>query len=190
MKNFLIGCQGTKGNNTDLAYKQLFINFPYRAVFLKDVKNVYKALKNKEIDFALVPIKNSTTGYIKQSKELFLNNPEFNYIKEINIPIHHCLFIHQKGDIKKIKSIASHPQAIMQSRNNLSKLIKNFSIIEELDTSIAAKKLLSGEYDITTGVICRKETGKKIGLQLIKENIEDNINNNTTFYLFENNINV
>jgi prephenate dehydratase len=52
------------------------------------------------------------------------------------------------------------------------------------DTAIGAKWLADGKYADDTAVVCPKSAGEASGLTLIKDGIQDNEKNETTFLLF------
>ena len=95
----------------------------------------------------------------------------------------HSLFTKNKND--QIKFVASHIQALNQTKGTRQKLIPNATEIECTDTAYAAKMLAEEKYPNTYAIICRKNTGLFYNLFLLAENIEDNPENKTTFGLFK-----
>jgi len=142
----------------------------------KKFEDIFQDMNNNIIDFALVPIENSLGGCIFMNYELF-----FKYNIEIHCEFQHNIehSLYSYGDLNKIKTIISHPQALQQCRENIKKY--NFEAKDFWDTTgsiIELKKL----NDITIG--CIAPPG--LGCDILKEHLKkfnDSNNNITRFYL-------
>ena len=179
-----IGFQGDIGSNAEEATAEFIkqMNLPdLKSVALVTSKNVVSALLKQEIQYGIMAVKNSIIGEVIETKEALTKQIEL--INTIQIPIHHCLFT--KYENAKIHYVASHIQALKQTTNTRSKILKNVSEIECIDTALAAKMLFNGEYTDDYAVICRKNAGELYNLYLLAENIEDDKSNQTTFGLFK-----
>lgn len=96
------------------------------------------------------------------------------------------VYLSKKGaDINKIKYVASHIQALEQTRNNRNRLYPNWKEIEANDTASAARNLSEGIFTDDYAVICRKNA-EYYDLQLVHENIEDIRNNRTELRVYKN----
>lgn len=89
-------------------------------------------------------------------------------------------------DLKDLKYIASHPQALKQTKNNRKEKYNNLIEIEVEDTAIAAKYLANNNLNELTAVICKKKAGIMYNLDLIEDNISDNDDNTTYFSVIKN----
>ena len=179
-----IGFQGDIGSNSEEAtYKfiEKFNNASIVPVALVSSKNVVSALLNKEIDFGVMALNNSIIGEVVETRDAMDKNLEL--IDTVEIPIHHCLFVKDKNS--KIRYVASHIQALMQTAVNRKNIFNNTTDIECIDTAVAAKMLAEGQYGEDYAVICRKNAGEIYGLHLMAENIEDDKTNKTLFGLFK-----
>lgn len=184
-----IGYQGIVGSNT---YKviDLFLKENQKEkvelIPLISSENVVKNLISKKIDIGVCAISNNTGGEVMETKNA-IKNIDIKIIKEIIMPIHHCIYVkNKKVAFKDIKKIASHEQALKQVKNYIkNKFDSNIILLEEEDTAICADKLKNGELDKNTAVIINKETGESRGMFLLEENIEDNKNNSTKFIIFK-----
>lgn len=99
------------------------------------------------------------------------------------IPIHHCLF--KKRGSKKIDTIASHPQALKQTKNNRNLFFSDCNEMETSDTALAAEWLEKGVLTDNIAVLCRKNAGERNNLELVMENMEDEQNNRTEFRILK-----
>ena len=69
--------------------------------------------------------------------------------------------------------MASHEQAIKQTRENIRKILGDVTIINADDTALSAKLLSENNYSDNTAIICSQKAGKKYELDCIAKNIED-----------------
>ena len=183
-----IGYQGIEGSNSEeaainLAYK-LGIK-DYELIPLVSSKNVIGNLKRGTIDYAVVAAKNSLGGTVIETFEA-IKNEYLELIATEILQIHHCIFKKNGIDKSDIKVIASHIQALKQTKENICELFPNSSEKEVEDTALAAKMLSEGILADNVAVICRKNAGYKYAnLEMIFENVEDNIENFTEFRMFK-----
>lgn len=182
-----IGYQGIEGSNSEevsLIFSRKHELREVKFIPLISAKNVVNALVNKEIDYGVLAIRNSITGIVEETEKA-LSNVELVEIAKEKIPIQHFLFKKKNVESANITNVASHIQALKQTRNTRKNLYPNWNEIEMEDTALAAKYLAIGNLDDNTAVICRKNAGKLYNLELIAENLEDNPNNYTEFGIFE-----
>ena len=148
-------------------------------------KYAFDSVSNGECDACVLPIENSYAGDVGEVMDLiFQGNLYVNNILELEIV--HNLLVNKGTKIENIKTVISHPQAISQCQEFLSRY--EFDVKEEANTAIAAKKLaLSGRDDIA--VIASSETAKIFNLEILKEKINDSNTNTTRFASFSNTLN-
>ena len=181
-----IGYMGIAGSFSEIAAMDMA-----KQMQMKDVEyeplvcavNILKALKEGEIRYGVLAVKNSTAGPVSEFVKAFADVP-YEVVKEYVLPIHHCLF--KKSDKIKtedLKIVASHPQALKQTEGNRKASYSHMKEQAIEDTAIGAEWLAKGRLSEDTGVICSKRAGESWGLDLIEENIEDSADNKTTFWM-------
>lgn len=179
-----MGFQGDVGSNSEEASYEFIKKLNNENIVpfaLITSENVVSALLNKEIEFGVMALNNSIIGEVVETKKAMHKNIEL--IDTVEIPIHHCLFAKDKNS--KIRYVASHIQALMQTQDTRKTILKNVIDVECIDTAIAAKMLADGTYSEDYAVICRKNAGELYNLYLLAENIEDDKSNKTLFGLFK-----
>lgn len=187
IRNILIGYQGEIGSNAEEAAKRFILKFGLANVELIPLVNskpVIENLENKNIDYAVVAIKNSIAGIVEETVEV-IKDKNLEIIDKEIIPIHHCLFKKKEVKTEDIEIIASHIQALNQTKENRKKYFPNCQEKEMKDTALAARLLSEGKLSNKHAVLCRKETGEMYKLELIKENLEDNKDNYTEFHIYK-----
>jgi len=180
MKNLnlkkIAGFLGPEGTFSWVAAEKFFPkNF-----FLKplvNIKEIFKEILKKEISLGVVPIENSTAGLVSETVCSFIDYPVYA-LGSFEMPIHHS-FASKGKQLKKIKIIKSHPQALSQCRKWLEKNLSQ--AVEELTQSTIAPVL--EESSEITGFILPSLAAKKHGLNVLAENIEDSKKNFTKFFI-------
>ena len=155
----------------------------YQMIPLMCSANVVESLEKGDIDVGVVAVKNAIAGTVKETELALKNKNGIEIVDTIDVPIHHCLFT--KSPNINIKAVASHVQALLQTKDNLQRLCPETERIEVADTAYAAEMLAKGELSTDVAVVCRKEAGIYHGLILIKENIEDDKRNMTSFSMMK-----
>jgi len=126
----------------------------------------------------VLPVENGYAGSIHENLYYFLRY-DYKIIWEYDFLVNHCLLSFE-DDIKKIKKVYSHPQALSQCHNFLKEnniIAKNFS-----DTAWAAK-YVGEKKEAWTWAIASKLAAEIYWLNILKENIQDQKGNTTKFFI-------
>ena len=182
-----IGYQGEIGSNADFAAHQMSANLGFFDVVyipLISSQRVITALKLHEIDYGVVAIQNTIGGIVEETS-LAIQNEQLEEITTIILDIHHCLYKFPGVDNQSLKYVASHIQALKQTRKTRRKLFPELREMKIEDTAIGAKWLANGELSKEVAILCRDTAGEIYNLELMKANLEDTINNKTEFKMFK-----
>ncbi|MCR1952458.1 prephenate dehydratase [Clostridium sp. DSM 100503] len=177
--NFIFGYQGVKGSFSEEALLKYFKNCD-NAKNYDEFVDVFDALKNNEIQYAILPIENSYTGAITEVYDLLVKYG-FYIIGEECIKIDQHLIGVKGSDINSIQEIYSHPQGFEQSKKFLSRY-QNMKLIPYHNTAISAK-LISELKDTKKAAIASKRAAQIYGLDILQENINDKKDNHTKFII-------
>lgn len=186
-----IGIQGGKGSFNH----QAILNFldenkisNYEIKFLHITKKVLSSLESGEIDYGQFAIHNTLGGLVEETLEC-LGKYKFRVKEHYKILISHFLMAKKGIKIFEIKTIMAHPQVFKQCRNNISSQLPNIDLRvgekELIDHSKAAELLSLGKLEYTIGIMGPKALAEIYDLDILKENMQDNDNNFTTFLLVE-----
>ncbi len=143
-----------------------------------NVAEVFESVDRKEVEFGVVPIENSTEGIVSNTLDMFVEH-NINITGEIILEISHSL-LSVTGEMEHIKKVYSHPHAIAQCRNWLEKNLKGVPVFHVESTAKAAELV---SEDPSSAAVAAEGAGKLYGLQVLKKNIQDNINNITRFII-------
>jgi len=124
----------------------------------------------------ILPIENSYAWSVHQNLYL-MRDYEVEIIWEYFLEVNHCL-VWISSNVKEIKEVYSHPQALMQCENFIKKY--NFKPISFSDTAGAAK-YISEIKDSSKAAISSSYAAKIYWLNIIKRNINDQKWNTTRF---------
>lgn len=141
------------------------------------------ALQEEKADYAVLPIENSSAGIVNDIYDLLV---EFdNYIvAETFVKIEHALLVLEGTEFEDIKTIYSHPQALMQCSKFLDKH-KNWQVISQQNTALSAVKVTK-EKDKSQAAIASVLAGELYGLKVLEKGIQNNDENTTRFIIVTN----
>lgn len=174
-----IGYQGVEGSFSEEALRKYFNSYDSIRNY-DEFKDVFTALENNEIQYAILPIENSYTGAITDVYDLLVKY-NFYIVGEECIKIDQHLMGIAGTNLDNIEEIYSHPQGFAQSNGFLSRY-DNVKLIPYHNTAISAK-LVSDLKDKKKAAIGSKRAAKIYGLDILKENINDRKDNHTKFII-------
>ncbi len=172
-----IGFQGVKGSFGHQAALEYFPENPSTIEYMT-FEDVFKGLLEDEIEYAVLPLENSSTGGISPVYDL-IGEYGFYIIGEKCLRINQNLMGIKGSNIKDIKEIYSHTQGFEQSSVFLKKH-PEWKLIPYHNTAYSAKTI-ANEMDPTKGAIAGDEAAKIYKLDILKKNINDNEYNYTRF---------
>lgn len=157
--------QGLPYSYSECAAKALFKdkNMVYKETF----EDVFKDVYDGTADIGVVPVENSTAGYINEVYDLLLTYDlyiNYNYIKKVD----HCLAGIKDAALDDIEEVYSHPQALMQCKEYIKK--HEFKVKNEINTAVAAKKIFDMNVK-NAACICSVEAADNYGLKVFEGDI-------------------
>ena len=172
-----VACQGVEGAYSMIACEKLF-NSP-NIMYLGNFEGVFSAVENGLCEYGILPIENSTAGSVRKVYDLMLSH-NFYIVRSTRIKVNHCLIAKQGTELKDVKEIYSHEQAISQCSEFLKELGSGVKITEVENTALAAQMVAqSGRNDVAA--LSSYRCAELYGLKSIKSNVQDNGNNHTRF---------
>ena len=170
-----VAFQGEKGAYSHLASLEIFPNSEMKAC--PTFEETFR-LANKNSEYTIViPIENSLVGRVADIHYLI---PKYKlqihaeHFQKVN---HHLLAL-KDSNMKDIKTVRSHSQAIGQCQKMIS--ASNLESIIAADTAGSAK-FISTKKDKSESAIASELAAKIYDLKILKSNIEDEPGNVTRF---------
>jgi chorismate mutase/prephenate dehydratase len=175
-KPLRIGFLGPLGTFSHAASVQKF-GSSVTHVPLADIPSVFDEVVRGHIDYGLVPVENSIGGGIVDTLDAFLQSSA-RICAEVKVTIHHYLLAREPWE--QIKTISSKPEVFSQCRKWLSAMCKDREVQPAASTSKAAEAASQ-----TPGIaaIGSRLAGQLHGLRVLFENIEDDPDNETRFFV-------
>lgn len=144
---------------------------------LADIRSVFEEVTRGHIDYGMVPVENSIHGGVIDTLDAFLGSSA-RICAEVLITIHHNLLAREPWE--KITRICSKPEVFTQCRNWLEATAKGREIAPVASTSRAAEMAAT---EPGTAAIASSIAARLHGLTTVFENIEDDPNNVTRFWV-------
>jgi prephenate dehydratase len=167
--------QGEAGANSHLAIQEVAPKAI--AVPCPTFEDCFAAVTRGEADLAMIPIENSVAGRVADIHHL-LPTSGLQIIGEHFLPIHFQLMAVKGTTLKDIKSVHSHIHALGQCRKIIRK--HGWKAVVEGDTAGAAREIAE-LGDRTRAALSPRIAAKIYGLEILKEDVEDEAHNTTRF---------
>lgn len=175
MTTTAVAFQGERGAFSEDAVAKLFGEVP--VLPCPALADVFAAVWAGKVAFGVVPVENSQAGSINDTYDLLLKYDLIIY-GEAQLRISHCLMALAGETLTSIRRVYSHPQALAQCEEFLSKL--NIEIIPTYDTAGSAKMIKEQGLRQCAAVASRR-AAQSYGLETLAANIETNPRNYTRF---------
>lgn len=188
-KKIIFGIQGGKGSFNEEAIMFHVKKHKIKKFQIKYLYTSEKVLKNLHeggIDFGLFAIQNAVGGVVEESTRAMAKY-KFKIIEELQIQIRHFLMKRKDVPMEKIKTIMAHSQNFRQCKNNLRKKFTNLKQVsgegDMADTAKCADALAKGKINKNTAILGPKILADINNLEIIAENLQDEKDNLTSFFL-------
>ena len=181
----VVACQGVAG-----AYSQIACDKLFRLAdifYCRTFEDVFTAIEKGLCTYGVIPVENSTAGSVNAVYDLMINH-KFSIVRSVRIKIDHCLLVKEGTELKDIKEIYSHGQAIAQCSRFLATL-PDVKITEVANTAVAAKMV--SESDRTDVAALSSESCMTLyGLKCLEYSVQDKGNNFTRFICISKNMEI
>jgi prephenate dehydratase len=177
MAKIKIAFQGEKGAYSHIASENLFKDAEVKTC--STFEETFKTAFEDESYKIIIPLENSLAGRVADIHYLLLKYKLQIYGEHFQ-KVEHSLLAKPEAQLKDIKFVRSHAQAIGQCQ---AFIIKNkLQTIISADTAGSAKELAAGN-DISIAAIASELSAQIYKLKILKKNIEDESGNVTRFLI-------
>ncbi len=145
-------------------------------------EDAMKEVQLGNADYAVMPIENSSAGAVIDMYDLLTRYDNY-IVAETFLPVNHALLGVPGAKLSDVKTVFSHPQALMQCSAFLND--NGLKQISVENTAVAAKRVVE-EGDKSQAAIASEIAGKLYGLELLKPSIQNNQGNTTRFVILAN----
>jgi len=140
------------------------------------------AVRDGEVDAAVVPIENSVEGGVTATLDSLAAGEPLVVLREFLVPVTFDFVARPGLSMEDIRRVATHPQGLAQCRGWLHSMLPKATLIPALSTAGAAVALLDPEvtYD---AALCSPLAAARYGLNVLADSVGDNPNAMTRFVL-------
>ncbi|KAK9126835.1 hypothetical protein Scep_015681 [Stephania cephalantha] len=172
-----MGIGGVPGAFSESAAAKAYPNC--EAVPCEQFDTAFDAVERWLVDRAVLPIENSLGGSIHRNYDLLLRH-SLHIVGEVRLSIRHCLLANQGVKLEDLKRVLSHPQALSQCENTLTKL---GVVREAVDDTAGAAQYVALQQLKDAGAVASAGAAKIYGLNILAEDIQDDTDNITRFLI-------
>ena len=177
-----IAFQGELGAYSHIAINELFKNPDIKTC--STFEETFKVAFDNEDYKIIIPLENSLAGRVADIHYL-LPKYKLQIYAEHFQKVEHNLIAKKDSQLKDIKFVRSHAQAIGQCQKII--IQNKYKTIISADTAGSAKELSDGD-DNSIAAIASKLSAEIYNLKILKENIEDEKGNVTRFLIMGKNV--
>lgn len=143
-------------------------------------EDLFTAIAAGEADYILAPLENSLMGSVHRCYDLLLES-SLGIVAEIIWPISHCLIGYEGASLDTIETVESHPVALAQCERFFAAL-PQLKRVATGDTAGSVRRVVESG-DITRAAIAGKRAAEIYGGSVLREHLEDHLENYTRFAL-------
>ncbi|MCB2189223.1 MAG: prephenate dehydratase [Deltaproteobacteria bacterium] len=144
----------------------------------RSIEDVFQEVERGHSEVGVVPVENSSEGGVSVTLDQFLVH-DLTVCGEIYTPIRHMLMSRTR-ELDAVKKVYSHPQALAQCRQWLSRNLPQAALVEAAST-VAAARLAAAEPG--TAAVGSRLAARRLDLPILAEGIQDNPHNMTRFFV-------
>ncbi len=149
------------------------------ATAFPSIPQVLSAVSEGRVARGIVPLENSIEGTVNLTLDLIVSDPELKIVGEVVLPIKHNLLARPGVKREEINLILSHPHALAQCRQYLSRHFPRIPVREVNSTAEAARIIASQQEPFAA--IGNEKAAANYRLEILEHDIQDCRENQTRF---------
>ncbi len=146
---------------------------------VKDFHEVAQSVAEGKADYGVLPIENSTAGFVNGIYDL-LDRFSLSIVGEQKVCVNQCLLGIPGTELSDVKTVFSHPQGLMQSKEYLEQT--DWKQVSMANTALSAKKV-HDDMDKTQVAIASQRAAQIYGLSVLNPKLNVSDNNTTRFVI-------
>ncbi|MFO0389226.1 MAG: prephenate dehydratase [Alphaproteobacteria bacterium] len=172
-----IAFMGLEGANADLACRQAC---PYMHTLpCPSFEDVFDVVESGKAALGMIPIENSQAGRVAEIHQI-LPGSKLHIVGEYFQHIEHCLVAPKGATLDTVKHVYSHPQGLMQCREN----IRGIGLVTHAYSNTAQAAADVAQWnDTSKAAIASPLAAQLYGLDILKTHMQDSDDNVTVFIM-------
>ena len=180
MSRKTVAFQGARGAFSEQACRQILAGEDLHFVPREKFVDVYEALQNGEVEYAVVPIENTLHGSVHENYDHLLQF-EPSILAETYVRIVHNLIGRPEATLDGIERAISHPVALAQCLDFFRRNPR-IRVQSHYDTGGSVKTVMEGS-DAKLAGVASAAAAEYYGAKILERAIEDDPENYTRFFL-------
>ena len=178
----VVAIQGVRGSYSEEATLRIMGE---KAEILEctNFAETFTAVTTQRAEFAVLPVRNKIVGEIEAPLTL-LRNSGLKVLDQLPLEVRHVLVGTPDSEFDGLASVRSHIEALKQCARFFGKYSHLTQLIGA-DTASSVRRIVQ-QSDPETGAIGSRRAAEIYGAKILKENVADDFDNWTTFYLIGN----
>lgn len=140
-------------------------------------QEVLLEIESSRVDFGVVPVENSNEGSVNVTLDMLVET-ELKICAEISLKIEQCFLV--KDPKAKVLRVYSHPHALAQCRDWITKNYPDVEMVSVSSTAEAAKRVAKEDF---AAAIASEVAAKIYDLYILQKGIQDSRENFTRFFV-------
>jgi prephenate dehydratase len=171
---------GPRGTFSEDALRAAVGNREVEAVPAATVPEAIIAVREGNVDRALVPFENSIEGAVTATLDtLAFDADGVTLVGEFDLPIRHCLITREEVPLDRIEVVLSHPQASAQCARFVRENLPQAEVRAAPSTAEAVRTVV--ESDQPWAALGAESAAQLYGAAVLREGVEDVADNITRF---------
>lgn len=174
-KRAIVACQGTEGAYSQLACDKLF---PVSQIlYCNRFDGVFRAVEAGMCRYGILPIENSSAGSVTEVYDL-MERYNCKIVRSLKLKVEHCLLARPGVQLKDIKEVVAHEQAL----NQCSEFLKSSGAkVTVFSNNAAAAKYVSESDRTDIAAIASVNCAGLYGLSVLSDHVSNSDHNYTRF---------
>ena len=178
-----VGYQGVSGAFSEAAVKKYFKGKQYEDAGYSSFVTLFTDVENGTLDYALLPVENTTTGIIARVYDHFQYH-DVHMTGEVVIPIRECLIANPGARLGDIREVYSHPEALAQCQDLFTRYPKMEPHAHE-DTALSVS-YIRDTGDMSKAALASELAAETYGMEILLHDVQDSNVNMTRFVCISN----
>ncbi len=174
----LVAYAGVPGAYAQEAAERRF-GYSAKLINLPTFDEVAEAVRDGRADYGVLPIENSSAGFVSGNLDLILETG-VTIVNEVILDIDHALLGVPGAAVQDIRKVFSHQQGLMQCRD----FIRQHGLTgEQVSNTALAAEMVKESGDRTCGAIASIRAAEIYGLTVLERHINFSHDNATRFFV-------
>lgn len=180
----VVACQGTEGAYSQIACDKMF-ELP-QILYFGRFDGVFRAVENGMCRYGILPIENSSAGSVTEVYDL-MEKYNCKIVRSLKLKIEHCLLAKPGVNLKDVKEVVAHEQAL----NQCGDFLKSSGVkITVFDNNARAAKYVAESERTDIAAIASANCADLYGLRILSGKVSNTDHNYTRFICISKNLEI